>query len=412
MTTLTEAMALFKGGESLYIPGSSAEPGELTRALSEQREDLPELRITHSFVPGVNTRALASTSNKVQETCFFPRKGELMAKGKVDFLPLSYFGAQRYLQDQSFDWACIQVSPPDADGNCCLAPSVEFLPTVLGRAKKTLALINNNVPRISSAPKVNMNQLDVHIESDEALSCYRPAVADPISDKIAERLLTLIEPGAVLQLGLGNVPSQLTDRLAGLDNLRFHSGLVSDGFIKLWKAGALDPDFKHTICCALGTENLYSQLSELDILKIAGVHFTHDPRTLAQYDRLTAINTALEVDLWGQANLEMLGGRQLSSVGGAADFSRAARNSANGKSIIALPATAAKGTVSRIKSMLSSGQVVSLARCDIDYVVTEYGVAKLKGKAISQRAEALIQIAAPQFQNKLESDWRALLNKL
>ena len=409
--TVAEALALFKAGESLYIPGASAEPVALTRSLSKNKEQLPALHITHSFIPGINRSELASASNNIHETCFFPRNRELMQQGQVTFLPLSYFGVQRFLRSQSFDWACLQVAPPDADGNCSLGPSIEFLPSVLKRTKKILALINPQVPRATAGPTIPLQQLDVCVQSNAALNSYLPAAKDPVSDRIATQLLPLIAPGAVLQLGLGNVPSQLTEKLTALKNLRFHSGLLSDGFASLWRAGALDPHFQHTTCCALGSDDFYTQLPALENLRIAGVEYTHAPTTLAQYDRLTAINTGLEVDLWGQANLEMLDGRQISSVGGAADFARAAGNSSNGKSIIALPATAANGSRSRIKASLNAAQVVSLGRQDIDYVVTEHGSAELKGKAIADRAEALIQIAAPKFQDTLRAEWRTLLKK-
>tara|TARA_B110000211_G_scaffold235027_1_gene308653 strand:+ start:8357 stop:9088 length:732 start_codon:yes stop_codon:yes gene_type:complete len=243
------------------------------------------------------------------------------------------------------------------------------------------------MPHIKNGHKIHTDQLTLAAEHQSPLVTYDVAAIDETSAKIAIYVRSLIISGDVIQTGLGKVPDKLVSNLSDLHNLRFHSSMISDGFINLAEAGALDPDFMHTTCCALGSETFYEKLPNLPKLRITGVKETHAPSSLAQYENLIAINSALEVDLWGQANLEMLGKRQVSSIGGAPDFALAARN---GKSIIVLPATAVKGKLSRIIPSLNTGQVTSLGRNDIDYVVTEFGIAKLKGKSVYKRGDALI----------------------
>jgi 4-hydroxybutyrate CoA-transferase len=400
-----------KVGQRLYIPGASAEPRAFVEALAQVSAELPPLNITNSFVPGVNPLALATEDNALTETVVFPRGNKLMHEGRVDFLPLSYFGAANYLQQQSFDWAVLQLSPPDQQGQCSLGASVEFLPSVLKGSQRLLGLINPNVPQVLGAPSLSIKELHQVEEIDSPLVTYNVGSIDRVSDQIAGHLSELIESGAVLQLGLGNVPTKLCAALGEFKQLRFHSGMLSDGFWHLAECGALDEGFAHTTCSALGSDAFYQQLPHLQQLTIRGVNQTHDPSNLSQHTNLISINSALEVDLWGQANLEMLGSRQISSVGGAADFARAARNAPQGKSVIALPSTAAKGKLSRIVPHFQPGQVTSLGRGDIDYVVTEHGVAELKGKSSLQRAQALIQIADPAFREQLSEAWHQQLSK-
>ncbi|MEQ8690041.1 MAG: acetyl-CoA hydrolase/transferase C-terminal domain-containing protein, partial [Pseudomonadales bacterium] len=204
----------------------------------------------------------------------------------------------------------------------------------------------------------------------------------------------------------GKVPSRLLKYLVDRRRLSFHTGLLTDGYFTLLEAGALNEEVSARACVALGNAAFYDRLGEVPGIEIAGVDFTHSPVTLGRLDSLIAINSALEVDLFGQANLEFMRGKQVSSVGRAADFSRAARLAVGGKSIIALPATAAGGTQSRIVAQLSNDHPVSLPRYDIDYVVTEYGVARISDASEAARIQALVEIAAPEFRESLARSFR------
>jgi len=401
MRTLTtsEVPTLFQRGETVFIPGSSAEPRSVVEALARASSSLPSIELVHSFVPSINRTRLASSENTLVETSIFPRHRD--DASSVRLLPTSYFGYHRYLTGRSFDWTAIQVSPPDRQGRCSLGPSVEFLPAVLANSKRIIAVFNPNVPWVAGGSFLESERVTHCCTSDDPLVTYDPGEPDSVSDTIARNLTRLIDDGATLQLGLGKVPSRLLEKLGDRSGLRFHSGLLTEGFFKLLDAGAVDRTSRHYTCAALGEPAFYERLASTSCVTITGVGYTHAPATLAGIDSLVAINSALEVDLWGQANLEYRGGEQVSAVAGAADFAPAAHRSPHGKSVIVLPATAAQGSASRIVAQLAPSRPVSLPRHAVDVVVTEYGIAELAGRSPRERADALIAIAAPAFRQEL-----------
>jgi acyl-CoA hydrolase len=218
--------------------------------------------------------------------------------------------------------------------------------------------------------------------------------------------------GSVLQLGLGKVPLTLSHLLRDRRRLRLHSGMLSDGMLDLAEAGALDNDFLHTACVLLGTTHFYERVSDFAPLRVVGCEVTHDARALMALDQFVAVNSALEVDLFGQCNLEHADGRAISGAGGAPDFARAARLSVGGRSIIALSAIHHGGKGSRIVPCLTGRAITSLSRVDVDYVVTEHGSATLTGASVHERAEAIIEIAAPGFRAELRQSWREIALRL
>lgn len=408
MSSAQDVLALFSRGDKIFIPGSSAEPREMVEALSKTSNELPSLEITSTFLPGINTLSLAAPDNQINETTLFPRPAFADSKDRLRVLPMSYYSFQRYLASCKFNWSIVHLSPADEQGFCSLGVSTEFMPTVIKSSSKILGFINQQMPPIAGAPQLHLSELAEEIHVDSPLVTYDPGVSDDVSSAIADLLRSLIKPGSTLQTGLGKVPCQLLTSLTDLQDLRFHSGLLTDGFFELLDAGALDPEFQHITCSALGSQEFYNRLPTAPNLSIEGVDMTHAPATLSGCADFTAINSALEVDLFGQANLEMIGNRQVSSAGGAPDFARAAQQSINGMSVVALPATLRGGTQSRIVPRLDNGQVVSLTRGDIDYVVTEYGIASLSNQNIENRAQALISIAAPDHRDELTHRWNAL----
>jgi len=402
MPPLEDLFECFKPGERLFIPGNSAEPRPLVKALSARAESLPALRVTHSFLPGINPFVLAAADNRITETVLFPQPGHAEVAEKVRLLPLSYYGACRYLHECTFDWVFAHVSIPDNHGRCSLGTSVEFLPAAMAGAGRIVGIINRRMPRLPGAVAVEIDRFHATLEVDWPLVSYDPGEPDEVSQHIARQVAPLVEDGAVLQVGLGRVPASLVRQLTAARRLRLHSGLITAGFRTLSEAGALDPDARHTGGIFLGPADFYRWLDGRADIKVVGVEETHSPGIPLRHAGFTAINSALEVDLSGQANLETLDGKAVSAAGGAPDFSRAARYANRGRNILALPATAAEGKVSRIVPAFPAGQRVALGRHDVDYVVTEFGVAALTGKSTAERARALIDIAAPPHQPALE----------
>jgi acyl-CoA hydrolase len=381
-------------------------------SLLSERAFTQDLRILTSFVPGINALDLDQLDPSARVTGLFmqPTFSDAQRDARFRALPISYGAFVRYLREHiDIDLAVVQVSPPDENGQCSLGPAVEFMPVALTKSRRRVGLINAHTPRFSTSINVPYRSFDFVCEVEAPLPLYA-TIADETTRVIARHVATLVEDGCVLQLGLGKLPTALSHLLKERRGLRFHSGMLSDGFLELAECGALDVDFKHTACVAVGSKEFYSALSNYPALRLAGCEVTHDSCVLGQYRRFVAVNSALEVDLFGQCNLEHAAGSAASGVGGAPDFARAARLSVGGRSVVALNARHKSG--SRIVSTLSPPSVVSLTRYDVDFVVTEFGVADLVDASVHERAQALIGIAAPEFRDNLSERWHAIAARL
>jgi acyl-CoA hydrolase len=401
-------LASLSAGDRVFLPGSTGEVPSLSAAISAGEG--PPLAITTSFVPGINPPLKSAGRDGFISGPFASGPAGAQASRQMRHLPLSYGAFQRYLEGAAFDAIIIQVGAPGGDGRSSLGTAVEFAPTVMRRSRRLIAVVNPNVPDIPGAPSMRLADADLVVETDEALREYEVGAASPVSDAIARNVAAFVGDGAALQIGLGKVPDALLRVLVDRRGLRLQSGMLSDGVRLLEDAGALDPRFAHTSCVHVGTRGYYEWLRGREGFQVRGCEHTHSPAMLAAVPGLVAVNSALSVDLFGQANLETLDGRAVSGVGGAADFARAASLSPTGISIVALPATAGNDRASRIVPRLDA--VISLPRQDIDVVVTEFGAADLRGRSVMERAARLISIADPSHHDTLESAWRTLAARL
>jgi acyl-CoA hydrolase len=286
------------------------------------------------------------------------------------------------------------------------------MPTVLGHAKRVIAAVNPRVPFVEDAPSVLLRDCAEVLEREEPLVTYGAGEVDAVSGEVAARVASFVTDGATLQLGLGKVPSALASLIRDRVDLKIHSGMLSDGVMELAESGALDPHWAHMTTMFLGSPKLYDWIAGRTGIQLRGCEQTHGPVRLGSLERLIAVNSALSVDLFGQCNLETAGGRAMSGCGGAPDFARAARLSPDGVSIVALPASAGKNRDSRIVSSLGTGGIATLARTEADVVVTEEGVADLRGLSVMERAEALIAIAPLAARSRLSDEWREIAAKL
>ena len=399
-------------GETVFVAGSSGEPVEISAALEAYASLAAGARFVTSFVPGINGRNLAAARSDRRMRVFFmqPAYAELRRQGLIEFAPLNYHGIAQYLSDERtpLDTAIVQVGEPDADGLCSLGPAAEFMPIVLRRARRILAVINDKVPTLVGAPKLSLDRVNAYARSSAALPQYDAGRSNEVATKIAAYLAALIPHGATLQLGLGKIPSQLLPALNGHRNLAFHSGMLSDRLIDMLASSAL-AERPLTTTVVVGSPALYERLPSIQNLHLVGVEHTHHPETLAALPKLHAINSALEVDLSGQVNAERLDGRSLSGPGGLPDFAAAAHRQADGLSVIALPSTDPSGKLSRIVASFAAGTPVSVPQHDIDAVVTEYGVARLRGIGIDERMQRLIGVAHPHHREALAAAARQAL---
>ena len=399
----------FVPGESVFLPGSAGEAVPLIEALS----DAPPLAISTSFVPGINPLPIERFAEGTTVTGLFAPPGLAGAQAGQHFrhLPVSYAAyAARLGTGPGIDTCVVHVTPPDAHGRCSLGPAVEFTAIVRRRARRVMAVVNPRLPRLPGAEFVAWEDFDLVAEAAFAPREYSVGAPSAQAEAIATRIAAFIGDGATLQIGLGKVPDALLRRLTGRRGLRLHSGMLSDGARLLADSGSLDTDWPHTSCVHVGSGAYYDWLSERAGFAVRGCDVTHAPGVLAGLRRLVAVNSALSVDLFGQANLEMLDGRMVSGIGGAPDFARAAAVSPDGISIVALPSTSGRAEASRIVLRLDG--VCSLPRNDIDVVVTEHGAADLRHGSVMERAERLIAVAAPQHCGALADAWRDIAQKL
>lgn len=411
---IEDTLGLLAPGKSIYVAGGTTPPGAWVEALQQDPQRSRGLRITTTVGPTFpNPFDFDRLHPDVVVTgpLMRPELSEPQRQGRFRALPVTFSGFLRHLEEQTFDLGVVQVAPTDARGQCSLGPSVEFLPAALRRCRRVVAVVNPLLPALPFGASVSADRIDAMCEAVTPVPCY-DAATDAATQAIGEQIAGLLDDGVTLQTGLGKVPTAIARSLRGHRRLTIHSGLISDGLMELEASGALDEDSLHHAAIVAGSQTLYDWLPQAQRVRIVGVDATHAPQTLARQRRLVAINSALEVDLFGQCNLEHQFGRAISSAGGAPDFARAARNSPGGLSMVALNATYASGTRSRIVPTLSPGAVASLSRLEVDVVVTEFGVADLRRASVHERAHALIGAAAPQFREELERAWHARANGL
>jgi acyl-CoA hydrolase len=405
---------LFRADRTIYLPGAAGESLALCAALAADPARLRGVHLVSCLLPGVNTFDYAALDPSVRITTFLlPQalRGSFEA-GRVRILSLAYTGIADYLGGRlQIDVAIAHVAPPDAEGLCSLGIAADFTPLAWAAAKTRALIVNAAMPVMKRGPRVAVRDASVVVHVDGPVVTVKTGRDDAVLDAIGASIARLVPDGAAIQIGLGGAPEALWPHLKGHRNLTLASGLVADGVMALAQSGALPPGGRHRAGVALGGESLHRFLATEDLITFATVPETHGIAALAATPRFTAINSALEVDLFGQVNLEWQSGRLVSGVGGAPDFAQGARHSAGGRSIIALPSTAGKGVISRIVPRLDV-PAVSLSRTDIDTVITEHGVAELRGRSLDERAESLIAAAAPQWRERLAARWSSMRQNL
>lgn len=403
-------LALLRPGTSVYLPGATGESLALAALLAANADRMRGVHVVSCLVPGMNeTLDYAALAPDVRVTTFMlPHVMQASFRvGRVDLVPSTYWRAAQHLGTLRCDVAIAHVAPPDADGNCSLGIASDFAPLIWPNARKRVLVVNPSMPCIPRARTLRVSDADLVVTLDGPLVETRPPADDSLGDAVAHKVASLIPDGARLQTGIGAAPAALWRHLAGHRNLVLRSGMANGWLRDLAEAGVLDPGGDHVAGIACGTRGFYDYLARSDLVRFGTTLETHGLPALVQLPGLTSVNGALEVDLFGQVNVEWQGDTLSSGVGGGPDFMRAAAASPGGRSIVALPASAKQGAISRIVARLDRPSV-SIARSDIDTVVTEHGIADLRGKGMDARAEALIGIADPAWRDRLWEQWRAL----
>jgi acetyl-CoA hydrolase len=398
---------LIRAGETIGWAGATAEPVFLTRMLDAQAERCPPFRV---FFPLTFSDSFAAGHPHVTVTALGGASAgrRFFADGADHVVPANISDVPGLVADGRLpiDVVLLQVSGPDETGRYNAGLGIEHLHAALGRARLVIAQINPDLPWTHGDTTIASGAIDVLVPVAEPPIQLPARPTGPIDRAIADHVARLIPDRATIELGLGAIPEAVTRALGGKRGLGVHSGAVGDGIADLMEAGIVDNRHKEidlgvTVATMLmGTGRIYRFADRNPAVHVRATSYTHDALVLGNFRRFVAINGALEVDLTGQVNAETAGRRHIGLVGGQMDFVRAANRAAQGRSIIALQSTNRERTRSRIVARLADG-VVTTPRAEADLVVTEHGIAELRGRTLAERARALIAVADPGFRAEL-----------
>ena len=408
-----QAASLVKSGDLILTPHSSASPRAFVKALVARADELSGVTISHVRVETPTEYLESHYSGSFFHNAFMigPRSRKAMQEGRADFVPNCYGKIPMMLRRGILkpDIAVLQLSPPDKYGFCSYGICTSYLPVSVEVARIVVGEINDQVPTTCGS---RLHISDLHYIVDASYPLHevpQPAITD-VEAKIGANVAELIKDGDTLQIGIGAIPDAILAGLKGHRDLGVHTEMFSDGLVEMVEKGIITGRKKKLhrnkiiTTFVMGTNYLYKYLHQNSIVEFFPVEYTNDPSVIAQNENLVAVNSALEVDITGQINAESIGPRMFTGTGGQLDFAMGAQLASNGRFIVAMPATAGDGKYSRITAMLKPGSTVTTPRSLADTIVTEYGVAELRGKNLRQRAKALIKIAHPNFREQIERD--------
>ncbi len=396
-------------GMRVFLSGSSNEPAGFFEALAASPECAAGVTFVQFPLAGLNSTDLSSLHPDARVECFFatPALRDGMAAGRVRFMPMQMRAVYAYLAGQHFDVVLTQAAR-DRDGVLRYGPNVDFLGAALRNASALGVEINEQIVAPLGLPRLPEARVDFSITTNRPFAALAPAVLDEAARAIGRHVRDLVRDGDCIQTGIGAIPAAILGALVDRNDLGMHSGLIDDAGFALIEKGVMTGVRKpidarlHVAGAVLGSKALLEGLRDRRDVVFRGADYTHEVGVIRQLPNFVSINSAVEVDLFGQVNAEFAAGRQISGTGGSVDFMRAAKSSSGGRSIVAMNATAKGGAVSRIVPRV---ELVTALRTDVDIVVTEHGVAQLGHADVDARARALIEIASPEFRDELRAAW-------
>ena len=406
-----EAVQCIQSNMRVYIHPGCAEPETLVEALMARAPFVRQVEIVHLLTTGRADYVAPQMEGHFRHNAMFigGNVRQAVNEGRADYTPVFLSQVEDLFESEQMpiDVALIQVSPPDAHGYCCLGVGVEATQTAARCAKFVVAQVNDQMPRTFGDSFIHVEELDAVVEVSRPLCELRQIIVTEMHHAIGRNVATLIEDGATLQLGIGAIPDAVLLELGGHRDLGVHSEMLSDRAVPLIESGVINGSRKTLhrgkvlVGFVLGTKRMFDFVNNNPIFEFHPSRYTNDPYVISQNYKMAAVNSGLQVDITGQVCADSIGTQFYSGIGGQVDFIRGASRCKGGKPIIALPATAKDGAISRIVPMLDPGAGVVTSRGAVHYVVTEFGVAYLHGRTIRQRAEALIEIAHPKFREEL-----------
>ncbi|HET7636731.1 MAG TPA: acetyl-CoA hydrolase/transferase C-terminal domain-containing protein [Candidatus Limnocylindria bacterium] len=406
-----EAVRAVRSGDQLFLQGGAATPTALLEALVARGEELQDVRIIHFHTEGPAPHLAPEMAGHFRHKALFIGANARAAvnEGRADYIPIFLSDVPSLFASDTLrlDAVLINVTPPDRHGYCSLGTSVDATLAAVHNATTVIAQLNRCVPRTLGDTFVHVDEIDYGVELERPLHEHAEGAIGENERRIGDLVAELVPDGATLQLGIGSIPSAVTQGLRGKRDLGIHSELFTDAVLDLVECGAVTGARKEVnrgkmvATFLMGTRRLYDFVDDNPLVELRPVDYTNDTAVIRRFSRMVAINSALQIDLTGQVSADSIGPRFYSGVGGQMDFIRGAALAPDGRAIIALPATAAGGKLSRIVPFLTEGAGVVTTRAHVRTVVTEFGVAELHGRTVGERARALIEISDPRFRDEL-----------
>ncbi|MGE5379493.1 MAG: acetyl-CoA hydrolase/transferase family protein [Methylocystaceae bacterium] len=417
--TADDAIKLLNKGDLVVNGHGTGEPQLLPEALVRNQDQVEGIAVYHGIALGPSVYCGENVDPRHVEhfTVFAGTNTRKAVKEqRARFTPMHFSDCPITMRNgiTKVDVAWTQVSPPDKHGYCTFGISCDYERAAVETARLVVAEVNPNMPRTYGDTLLHVNDIDYFVMSDRPLIEMQKPTIGQVESTIGKYIADLVEDGATMQFGMGAIPNAIVGFLKTKNDLGINSELFSDGAMELMISGNVTNKYKKvhpgksTSTFASGTQELYTWLDNNPAVEFYSVDYLNNSYVIAQNPKVFSVNSALQIDLQGQVAAETISGAQFSGIGGQVDFVRGATWSKGGKSVIAMPATAKKGTISKIVSTFKPGDAISTSRNDVDYVVTEYGVAHLRGKDMQERARLLISIAAPEFRDQLKDEYQEI----
>jgi 4-hydroxybutyrate CoA-transferase len=418
LTTAANAVAHIKSGNRVVVGHACGSPETLIKAMVANKKAYEAVEIVHMVSMGPSEYCLPENSRHFIHNSLFAGETTRRAinEGRASFTPCHFSLIPKLFTQKILpvDVVLCMLSEPDEHGFCSFGISVDYTKPAANSSRLVIAEVTPHMPRTLGDSFIHVSQIDFLVECDSRPITMAPPRITAADETIGHYCAELIRDGDCLQLGIGAVPDAILGFLKNKKHLGIHTEMFSDGIVDLVNEAVVDCSAKNfhpgkmVATFFMGTEKLYQFVHNNPLVEMHSVDYTNNPANIAKNDNMVSINSALEVDLSGQIVADTIGYKQYSGTGGQADFVRGAAWSRGGRSIIALHSTAAKGKVSRISPHIAEGAAVVTNRADVHYVVSEHGVADLRGKSVADRAKALIGIAHPDFRNSLKKDFQRL----
>jgi 4-hydroxybutyrate CoA-transferase len=410
--TAKEAVTHIKSGDRVMLAHSVGEPPILVKAMVENYKAYENVEVMHLLALGPCEYCKPEYTGHFRHRSLFagPAARSAIDEGRADYVPTFFFETPRLITDGYLpvDVAMITVSPPDKHGYCTYGISTDYTKPLAESAKLVLAQVNKNMPRTFGDTLIHIDDIDYAVEADDDLYGMAPVPIKELEQKIGDNCASLIGDGACLQLGIGGIPNAVLAALGDKNDMGIHSEMFSDGALKLIKNGNINNTRKKihvgksAVTFLNGTKELYEYVDDNPSVEFYTVDYINNPFVIGQNDNVVSVNGGLSVDLTGQVVAHNISrDRVISGAGGFVDFVRGSSASKGGISIIAMPSTGAGGKASRIEKEFLAGRPVTLTSFESHYIVTEYGVANMRGTDLRNRAQQLINIAHPDFRDEL-----------